>query len=256
MTGHDVIDLGKVRGLRRRRHHLHRHRPRRHALRHQHRRHREAGAGAAHPVIASGGCQPRRHQGSAPSRTRASPVPSPAVPSMMARSISPRRRKLADEAGKISPAFMLAKRIIPCLDVTAGPRRQRASISSICAMPAIRSRSPAATTRRAPTSDLPRHHGQFRPARHHPAHRRGLRRAGLHPAHRRRRRARHRRCAPPAQCRRRQGEHEHRRGAEPDLVAERRQGRQPVHRRRHRRQTGRAGRWEVFTHGGRKRPGM
>jgi hypothetical protein len=47
LTGHDVVDLGKkVRGLRRRIHHLHRHRPRRHAVRHQCRSHRQAGPGA------------------------------------------------------------------------------------------------------------------------------------------------------------------------------------------------------------------
>jgi hypothetical protein len=46
--------------------------------------------------------------------------------------------------------LMLAKRIIPCLDVTPAAS-SRAPISSTCAMPATRSRSPAATTSRAPT---------------------------------------------------------------------------------------------------------
>jgi phosphoribosylformimino-5-aminoimidazole carboxamide ribotide isomerase len=40
LTGHEVVDLAQeVRGLGRRIHHLHRHRPRRHALGHQHRSH-------------------------------------------------------------------------------------------------------------------------------------------------------------------------------------------------------------------------
>jgi phosphoribosylformimino-5-aminoimidazole carboxamide ribonucleotide (ProFAR) isomerase len=64
LTGHEVVDLAQeVRGLRRRIHRLHRHRPRRHADRHQHRRHGEAGAVADHPVIASGGLgSHRRHR--------------------------------------------------------------------------------------------------------------------------------------------------------------------------------------------------
>ena len=40
LTGHDVIDLAKVRGLRRRGGDLHRHRPRRHAVGRQYRGHR------------------------------------------------------------------------------------------------------------------------------------------------------------------------------------------------------------------------
>ncbi len=57
LTGHEVADLArKYRGLRRRSHHLHRHRPRRHAAGHQYRRRRcKLAQSMSIPVIASGG---------------------------------------------------------------------------------------------------------------------------------------------------------------------------------------------------------
>ena len=80
----------QVRGLRRRRHHLHRHRPRRHAVGRQHRGDRQARArdqGAGHrlrrPVV------DRRHRAPrASTRSTASSAPSPAARSTKARSTS------------------------------------------------------------------------------------------------------------------------------------------------------------------------
>jgi cyclase len=83
---------------------------------------------------------------------------------------------------------MLAKRIIPCLDVNAGRVVKGVNFVEL-RMPATRSRSPAATTSRAPTRSPSSTSPPARRARHHPACGRAGGRAGLHPAHRRWRRA-------------------------------------------------------------------
>jgi len=83
---------------------------------------------------------------------------------------------------------MLARRIIPCLDVDAG-RVKKEFASSNCVMPAIRwkSRRPMISRRRRDL--LSRHHGFVRQPRHHAGGGAHHRRAGLPAAHRGRRRA-------------------------------------------------------------------
>jgi phosphoribosylformimino-5-aminoimidazole carboxamide ribonucleotide (ProFAR) isomerase len=73
----------------------------------------------------------------------------------------------------------LAKRIIPCLDVTAGRVVKGTNFVDL-----RDAGDPVEIARRydeqgADEVDLPRHHGLLGSARHHPAHRRGLCGAGL-----------------------------------------------------------------------------
>ena len=108
---------------------------------------------------------------------------------------------------------MLAKRIIPCLDVTGG--RVVKGVNFVELRDAGDPVEIAAPLRRRGRrrTHVPRHHRLVRPARHHPARDRGGRRAGLHPADGRRRRAPCRGRAPAAECRRRQDLDQHRRRA-------------------------------------------
>ena len=110
---------------------------------------------------------------------------------------------------------MLAKRVIPCLDVDAGRvvkgvrfQQLRDAGDPVAAGGALR---PGGRRR----ARVPRHHGDARGSGGDP--RRGLPhgRGGLHPAHRRRRRADRRRRAGAPAGRSRQGEREQRRRARP-----------------------------------------
>ncbi len=126
-------------------------------------------------------------------------------------------------------------------------------------MPATRSSRRGSTTRRRRRALLPRHHRQPREPRHAPRRGGAHRRAVLHAADRRRRRARRSRtsarCCWPAPTRSRSTP---RRSTTPEFVA--RGGgevRQPVHRRRASTPRPTApGRFEVFTHGGRRPTGL
>ena len=130
---------------------------------------------------------------------------------------------------------VLAKRIIPCLDVTAGRVVKGINFVGLrdAGDPVEIAALQRAGRRRA---DLPRHHRHQRRPRPDPAHHRRRGQPGLHPADRGRRRAQRGRCAAPAQRRRRQGELQLRRcgRARPHPRRER-QVRCPVHRGRHRR---------------------
>jgi imidazole glycerol phosphate synthase subunit HisF len=110
----------------------------------------------------------------------------------------PRRTTATRQARRLTPPSacaarfarpMLAKRIIPCLDVTAG--RVVKGVNFVELRDAGDPVEIAAPLRRAGRrrTHLPRHHRQFRRPRHHPAHRRGGGLAGVHPADRGRRRA-------------------------------------------------------------------
>ena len=133
---------------------------------------------------------------------------------------------------------MFKVRVIPCLDVKDG-RVVKGLISSICAMPAIRSRPRSPMMRPAPTTLLPRHYRQPRGSRHlarrGPAYRRSL----FHAADRRRRGADHRPISGICSRRGGQGFDHDSGGAGRDFV--RRGGRKirrSMHRGRDRRQAG------------------
>lgn len=97
------------------------------------------------PVIASAAVQSRRHQGTLRGRGRGRRR-------HHRRSGHLRwfaRLRGSPEARRRVGRLMLAKRIIPWFDVTAG-RVVKGPISSGCAMPVTRSKSPVATTSRGP----------------------------------------------------------------------------------------------------------
>jgi phosphoribosylformimino-5-aminoimidazole carboxamide ribotide isomerase len=185
LTGHDVVDLGKKYedygvesiiytdigrdGM---------------LVRHQHRGDGAPGAGADH----SGDClrrlvQARRYQGAVCRRV------AKGCDRYDCRSCDLRRfarfqgwrRKLPLPARRL----MLAKRIIPCLDVTAGRVVKGTNFVDL-----RDAGDPVEIARRYDEQgadevtflDIT---ASVRPARHHPAHRRSLRRAGLHSADRR-----------------------------------------------------------------------
>jgi imidazole glycerol phosphate synthase subunit HisF len=117
----------EIRGLRRRSRDLYRHRPRRHALRRQHRGHGEAGAGAAHP-----GDRQRRHRQPEDIKALCAVESEGIMGAITGRAIyegtldfkkaqaeadKPRDKRATRPTGALT---MLAKRIIPCLDVNAG----------------------------------------------------------------------------------------------------------------------------------------
>ena len=165
---------------------------------------------------------------------------------------------MADESdGRPKRRLMLAKRIIPCLDVTAGRVVKGTNFVDL-----RDAGDPIEIARRYDEQgadevtflDIT---ASSRPARHHPAHRRSLRRAGFHSADRRRRRAQGRGCPPPAQCRGRQGVDEYGGGAEPDLVfdASSKVGSQCIVVAIDAKQVA-PGKWHVFTHGGRNDTGL
>ena len=132
-------------------------------------------AGRTDPVVASGGVSSLATSLARVARRRR----------MHRRQSSVRRQVLRCRTRWPRWAAMLARRIIPCLDVDAG-RVVKGITSSTSAMPAIPSRWPRSTTGGRRRTGVPRHHRVVGTPRHDLRRRSAHGRAGVHPAHGRR----------------------------------------------------------------------
>ena len=133
---------------------------------------------------------------------------SSAARSTTSGSRSPRPRASRTDSPRV---VMLARRIIPCLDVKDG--RVVKGINFVAAARRRRSGRAGGGVRRAGRRRdlLPRHLRVARGPLDARRRRRAHRGSGVHAADRRRRRALGRRCRAPARCRRRQDRDQHRR---------------------------------------------